>query len=246
VSAGLDFAQISTPRADRVIFWAMAVLIVEDEHRVRSFIERGLAEEGYAVRGVADAAAADAAFAGGGVDLVVLDWMLPGMPGIDLLRRWRSRGEVTPVIMVTARDALEDRVAALDAGADDYIVKPFAFEELLARIRATLRRVAGRPTPALSCGDLVLDPLAHRVTRSGTTVRLTAREFALLHFLLQHQGEVVSRTRIAAAVWDHDFETSSNVVEVYIRYLRAKIDEPFGTPLIHTVRGFGYKLAREP
>jgi two-component system copper resistance phosphate regulon response regulator CusR len=224
----------------------MAVLIVEDERRVRSFIERGLAEEGYSVRGAADGVAADEAFAGGGVDLVILDWMLPGTTGLDLLRRWRSRGDVTPVIMVTARDAIEDRVAALDAGADDYVLKPFAFEELLARVRATLRRAAGRPSPALSCGDLLLDPLAHRVTRAGATIRLTAREFTLLHFLLQHQGEVVSRTRIAAAVWDHGFDTCSNVVEVYIRDLRAKIDEPYGPPLIHTVRGFGYKLAREP
>jgi two-component system copper resistance phosphate regulon response regulator CusR len=180
------------------------------------------------------------------VDLVILDWMLPGEPGLDALRRWRSRGDVTPVIMVTARGALEERVAALDAGADDYIVKPFAFEELLARVRATLRRSAGRSTPELSCADLVLDPVAHRVTRAGVQLRLTAREFALLHFLLQHQGEVVSRTRIAAAVWAHEFDTGSNVVEVYIRYLRAKIDEPFGAPLIHTVRGFGYRLASEP
>jgi DNA-binding response OmpR family regulator len=224
----------------------MALLVVEDERRVRSFIERGLSEEGYAVRGAPDGGSADAALATGGVDLVLLDWMLPGDAGVDLLRRWRSRGDVTPVVMITARDALDDRVAALDAGADDYLVKPFAFDELLARVRAVLRRAAGRATPALSCGDLVLDPNAHRVARAGVPIRLTAREFALLHFLLQHQGEVVSRTRIAASVWDHDFDTFSNVVEVYIRYLRAKIDEPFGPPLIHTVRGVGYQLSREP
>ena len=224
----------------------MAVLIVEDERRVRSFLERGLAEEGHGVRACADAVAAERFLAEGGIDAALLDWMLPGEAGIDALRRWRARGDVTPVIMLTARDAVEDRVAALDAGADDYLVKPFQFEELLARLRAVLRRVAGRASPVLSCGDLVLDPASHRVTRAGAVVRLTAREFALLQFLLQHAGEVVSRTRIAAAVWEHDFDTFSNVVEVYVRYLRAKIDEPFGRPLIHTVRGSGYVLREAP
>jgi DNA-binding response OmpR family regulator len=220
----------------------MAVLVIEDERRVRSFVERGLSEEGFAVTACADGPAAEHAFGRGGIELVLLDWMLPGESGVELLRRWRSRGEVTPVIMLTARDALEDRVAALDAGADDYVVKPFAFEELLARVRAVLRRARGRASALLRCGDLVLDPAAHRVTRGGKEIHLTAREFALLQFLLQHAGEVVSRTRIAAAVWEHDFDTFSNVVEVYVRYLRAKIDEPFAAPLLHTVRGVGYAL----
>ena len=224
----------------------MAVLIVEDERRVRSFLERGLSEEGHAVRSCSAGPAAERALSEGGVDVVLLDWMLPGESGIELLRRWRARGDVTPVIMLTARDAIEDRVAALDAGADDYLVKPFSFEELLARLRAVLRRVAGRASPVLRCGDLALDPATHRVTRAGTEVRLTAREFALLQFLLQHAGEVVSRSRIAAAVWEHDFDTFSNVVEVYVRYLRAKIDEPFGRPLLHTVRGAGYVLREAP
>ena len=224
----------------------MAILIVEDDARVRSFLERGLAEEGHAVRATATSPAADQALAEGGVEAVLLDWMLPGESGLALLRRWRARGDVTPVIMLTARDALEDRVAALDGGADDYLVKPFQFEELLARLRAVLRRAAGRASPALACADLVLDPASHRVTRAGRPIRLTAREFALLQFLLQHAGEVVSRTRIAAAVWDHDFDTASNVVEVYVRYLRGKIDEPFGRPLLHTVRGAGYVLREAP
>jgi DNA-binding response OmpR family regulator len=224
----------------------MAFLIVEDERRVRSFLERGVAEEGHAVVGCADAAAAERVLAGGGIEMVLLDWMLPDEPGIDLLRRWRARSEVTPVIMLTARDGMEDRVRALDAGADDYLVKPFQFEELLARIRAVMRRAAGRPSSRLSCADLVLDPATHRVTRAGKEVRLTAREFALLHYLLLHAREVVSRTRIAAAVWDHDFDTCSNVVEVYVRYLRAKIDEPYDRPLIHTVRGAGYVLREVP
>ncbi|HYG68330.1 MAG TPA: response regulator transcription factor [Anaeromyxobacteraceae bacterium] len=224
----------------------MAVLIVEDERRVRSFLERGLAEEGYAVTAVPDGAEAEAVLTEGGVELVLLDWMLPGESGVELVRRWRERGEVTPVIMLTARDAVEDRVAALDAGADDYLVKPFHFEELLARLRAVLRRAASRASPVLACADLALDPVKRRVTRGGREVRLTAREFALLHFLLQHAGEVVSRTRIAAAVWDHDFDTASNVVEVYIRYLRAKLEAPGARPLIHTVRGVGYVLREEP
>jgi DNA-binding response OmpR family regulator len=224
----------------------MAVLVVEDERRVRSFMERGLSEEGFAVTACADAPAAEDAVVRGGIELVLLDWMLPGESGVELLRRWRARGDVTPVIMLTARDALEDRVAALDAGADDYLVKPFAFEELLARVRAVLRRARGSPSPLLACGDLALDPAAHRVTRAGKEIQLTPREFALLQFLLQHAGETVSRTRIAAAVWDHDFDTSSNVVEVYIRYLRAKVDEPFGSKLVHTVRGVGYVLRESP
>lgn len=224
----------------------MAVLVVEDEWRIRSFIERGLSEEGLAVRGAGDAAAADGALAEGGVEVVLLDWMLPGEAGVELLRRWRQQGEATPVIMLSARDGIEDRVAALDAGADDYVVKPFAFEELLARVRAVLRRSSGRATPTHSCGDLVLDPARRSVSRAGTTIRLTPREFALLHFLILRAGETVSRTRIAAAVWDHEFDTTSNVVEVYVRYLRSKIDEPFGKPLLHTVRGVGYMLRDEP
>jgi two-component system copper resistance phosphate regulon response regulator CusR len=220
----------------------MAVLVVEDERRVRSFIERGLSEEGYCVNACADTAAAESVLATGGVDLVLLDWMLPGESGMQVLQRWRALGHKTPVIMLTARDAIADRVSALDAGADDYLVKPFDFEELLARVRAVLRRAANRSTSVLACDDLVLDPVAHRVTRAGALVRLTAREFTLLQFLLQHAGETVSRTRIAAAVWEHDFDTSSNVVEVYISYLRAKIEGPLGRRLIHTVRGVGYVL----
>ncbi len=224
----------------------MTLLVVEDEPRVRSFLERGLSEEGHAVTGCADARSAEVALAAGAVELVLLDWMLPGESGLEVLRRWRARGDVTPVVMLTARDAVEDRVAALDAGADDYLVKPFDFEELLARIRAVRRRAVGRPSPLLSCADLVLDPAKHRVTRAGKVVRLTAREFALLQFLLEHPGEVVSRTRIAAAVWEHDFDTCSNVVEVYVRYVRAKIDDPFDRPLLHTVRGVGYVLRTDP
>jgi two-component system copper resistance phosphate regulon response regulator CusR len=224
----------------------MAILVVEDEVRVRSFIERGLTEEGYVVRAAADGEAADKSLAAGGVEVVLLDWMLPGTSGLDLLLRWRSRDDVTPVIMITARDGVDDRVAALNAGADDFLVKPFAFDELVARVRAVLRRAGGRASPVLTCGDLILDPVAHRVTRAGQVVRLTAREFALLQFLLERVGEPVSRARIVEAVWEHDFDTFSNVVDVYVRYLRKKIDEPFSYPILQTVRGVGYTLRPGP
>jgi two-component system copper resistance phosphate regulon response regulator CusR len=223
----------------------MQLLIAEDERRVRAFLARGLAEEGFAVREAADGDEALAALREGGVDLVVLDWMLPRRTGLEVLREARAAGDVTPIVMVTARDAVADRALALNEGADDYLVKPFAFEELLARVRAVLRRSQGRASPELRCADLVLDPAARRVTRAGREVRLTAREFALLQFLLEHRGQVVSRARIVEAVWDHDFETFSNVVEVYVRYLRAKVDEPFGHKLIHTVRGAGYTLRED-
>jgi DNA-binding response OmpR family regulator len=220
----------------------MQLLVVEDERRVRASIARGLREESFQVLEASDGALALETLAQGGIDLALLDWMLPGISGLAVLSALRKRGDVTPVIMLTARDAVGDRALALNEGADDYIMKPFAFEELLARVRAVLRRSAGRPSPKLSCADLELDPGRHRVTRAGRELRLTAREFALLQFLLEQQGEVVSRTRIVEAVWEHDFETFSNVVEVYIRYLRAKVDEPFPQRLIHTVRGVGYTL----
>ncbi|WP_224364143.1 response regulator [Hyalangium versicolor] len=220
----------------------MSILIVEDELRVRAFITRGLAEEGFRVRECADALQAQDLLRNERFELILLDWMLAGVSGFDLLQGLRARRDVTPVLMLTARDAVADRIAALNAGADDYLVKPFSFDELLARVRAILRRVAGRASPLLSHADLTLDPVTRKVVRAGQELSLTAREYALLQFLLEHAGEVVSRTRIVQAVWDHDFETFSNVVEVYIRYLRAKVDEPFETRLIHTVRGVGYVL----
>lgn len=225
----------------------MAILVVEDERRVRAFVARGLSEEGFTVVQAEDGTTARARMEEGPFQLVLLDWMLPGMSGLELLEGWRDAGNTVPVIMLTARDELDDRLAALNAGADDYLVKPFAFEELLARVRAVLRRVERRQIGGvLRCGDLELDNWTRRVSRAGQDVRLTAREFALLRYLLEHQGEVVPRTRIVQAVWEHDYETFSNVVEVYIRYLRAKIDEPFGKRLIHTVRGVGYVLREEP
>ena len=224
----------------------MKVLIVEDERRVRAFLARGLSEEGFSVAECAEGQLAFQMMAAEHFDLVLLDWMLPGLSGIDLLMQSRARGDTTPIIMLTARDAMDERLRALNGGADDYIVKPFSFEEVLARIRTVLRRSAGRADPVLRCADLTLDPVARMVERAGVEIRLTAREVALLQMLLEHQGEPLSRTRIVAGVWEHDFETFSNVVEVYIRHLRAKIDEPFGKPLIHTLRGVGYVLKERP
>jgi DNA-binding response OmpR family regulator len=220
----------------------MSILIVEDELRVRAFVARGLTEEGFHIRECVDSEQAQELLRHEHFDLILLDWMLPGLSGLDLLRALRGRRDTTPLLMLTAKDAVADRIAALNAGADDYLVKPFAFEELLARVRAILRRVSNRASPILSHADLTLDPVTRKVERAGVKISLTAREYALLQFLLEHAGEVVSRTRIVQAVWDHDFETFTNVVEVYIRYLRAKVDEPFGAKLIHTVRGVGYVL----
>jgi two-component system copper resistance phosphate regulon response regulator CusR len=224
----------------------MQLLVAEDERRVRAFISRGLREEGFQVQEAPDGAAALEALEGGKVDLVLLDWMLPGGSGLTVLQTMRKRGDVTPVVMLTARDAVADRTLALNEGADDYLVKPFAFEELLARVRAVLRRSMGRASPLLTCADLEVDPGRHRATRAGRELRLTAREFALLTFLIEHKGQVVSRSRMVEAVWEHDYETFSNVVEVYISYLRAKVDEPFGRRLIHTVRGVGYTMREDP
>jgi two-component system copper resistance phosphate regulon response regulator CusR len=220
----------------------MQLLVAEDERRVRGFVARGLREEGFEVQEASDGTVALEALSRGTIDLALLDWMLPGLSGLDVLKTLRKRGDVTPVVMITARDAVADRTLALNEGADDYIVKPFAFEELLARVRAVLRRSAGRASPKLTCADLELDPARHLVTRGKVELRLTAREFSLLQFLLEHKGQVVSRSRIVEAVWEHDYETFSNVVEVYIRYLRAKVDDPFVGKLIHTMRGVGYVL----
>jgi DNA-binding response OmpR family regulator len=223
----------------------MQVLIAEDELRVRAFLTRGLTEEGFSVVEAVDGNAALESAMRGNVDLVVLDWMLPKTSGLEVLKALRRAQNMTPVLMLTARDDVRDRSLALNEGADDYLLKPFAFEELLARVRAVLRRSAGRPAPTLSCADLTVEPAAHRVLRSGREIRLTAREYSLLVFLMENKERVVSRARIESAVWGHEFETFSNVVDVYVRYLRQKIDAPFPRKLIQTVRGTGYALREE-
>jgi DNA-binding response OmpR family regulator len=224
----------------------MALLLVEDEPRVSDFISRGLTEEGFTVRVIANGSEALATMAMEPFELVLLDWLLPGKTGLEVVQGARARGDITPIVMLTARDDVQDRVAALNAGADDYLTKPFAFAELLARVRAVLRRAQGRARAPLQVADLKLDPAGRKVERAGKPIRLTAREFALLQFLMEHEGTVMSRAQIVEEVWEHDAETFSNVVDVYIRYLRAKVDEPFPTKLIHTVRMGGYVVRGSP
>jgi len=218
------------------------VLVVEDEPKMAALVVRALREEGHA----ADAAARgeDALFMAEATpyDAIVLDVMLPDVDGFDVLRRLRGREVWTPVLMLTARDAVGDRVDGLDAGADDYLTKPFAFSELLARVRAIARRgPVERPT-VLSAGDLQLDPAAHRAWRGETELQLSLREFALLELLMRHAGKALSRAQLLDGAWDMAFESRSNVVDVYMRYLREKVDRPFGRRSIETVRGVGYRL----
>ena len=219
--------------------------MVEDESRVRSFVRRGLVEAGMAVDLAEDGEQALALARSVSYDAIVLDLGLPDRDGLEVLREIRARGCPAPVLVLTARDAVEDRVRGLDGGADDYLVKPFAFAELLARLRVLLRRGAPQSS-VLRVGDLVLDAAARRAERAGRPLDLTAKEFALLEYLVRHAGEVVTRTMIAEHVWNLDFDSFSNVIDVYIRYLRRKIDDPFETKLIHTRRGIGYVLQPRP
>jgi heavy metal response regulator len=223
----------------------MRILLVEDDRKVASFIRKGLTEEGYAV---------DVAHEGEtgllmGLDrlhdVIVLDVMLPGKPGFQVLRELRQAKVTTPVLLLTARDAVEDKVQGLDAGADDYLTKPFAFAELLARVRALLRRGKSAQSPALQVADLTLDPAARTVKRGGETIPLTNREFALLEYFLRNPGRVLTRTRIAEHVWDYSFDAGTNVIDVYVNYLRKKVDAGREPKLIHTVRGAGYVLKAE-
>jgi DNA-binding response OmpR family regulator len=219
------------------------VLLVEDEVRLADNVRRGLAAEGFVVDVVHDGT--DGLFNAqvNGYDVVVLDIMLPGLNGYEVCRRMRAAGVWTPVLMLTAKDGEYDQADALDLGADDYLTKPFSFLVLVARLRALIRRGApARPT-VLTAGDLALDPAARTVQRAGREVTLTPREFGLLHFLMRHRGEVVSKGQILESVWDAHYDGDDNVVEVYVGYLRRKIDAPFGRHAIETVRGAGYRLA---
>ena len=220
----------------------MRILVVEDEAKMAALLKRGLQEEGYAVD--VAATAEDAVWMGteNPYDAIVLDLMLPDSDGFEVCRRLRAAKRWAPVIMLTARDAVSDRVAGLDVGADDYLTKPFSFDELLARTRALLRRGSVERPTVLRSGPLELDPATRKVVVGGSPVELTAREFTLLEYLMRHPGVVLSRTRIREHVWDFSFEGDSNVVDVYVRYLREKIDRAFGLNLIETVRGAGYRL----
>ena len=220
----------------------MRILVVEDEMKMARAIRRGLEKEGYAVETVATGD--DAVFwaAEQDFDAIVLDVMLPGMDGYAVCRALRDASVWTPVLMLTARGAVEDRIAGLDAGADDYMMKPFAFGELLARLRALLRRGPAERTPEIVVGDIVIDPAAHTVTRAGIRVDLSPREFALVEFLAHRCGEVVRRSEILDHVWDYGYDGMSNVVDVYVGYLRKKLEKPFRSKVIRAVRGVGYIL----
>lgn len=220
----------------------MRVLVVEDSVKMAAVLKRGLEEEGYVV---------DVAGTGeDGLwmamenpnDAIVLDVMLPDMDGFEVCRRLRDSGQWAPVLMLTARDGVPDRVRGLDAGADDYLTKPFSFSELAARTRALLRRGVRERPAQLTAGDLILDPATRTTSRGETVIGLSAKEFALLEYFMRHPGEVLSRTRLIEHVWDFAYEGGSNIVDVYVRYLREKIDRPFGTHSIETVRGTGYRL----
>ncbi len=221
----------------------MKILVVEDEERVAHFIQKGLREEGHAVDTAADGEDGGFLAEVNDYDLVILDIMLPKKNGIMVCREMRDRGINTPVLMLTARDSVEDRVRGLDAGADDYLVKPFAFEELLARVRALLRRQSDSKTPILSIADLELNPISRSVSRDGVPIRLTTKEYALLEYMLRNPDKVLSRTLIGEHVWDMNFDPESNVIDVYVSHLRTKVDKKHAVSLIHTMRGQGYMLS---
>jgi DNA-binding response OmpR family regulator len=225
----------------------MKILIVEDEIKLSNILVQGLREQGMAVDVARDGAAGGIAAALNPYDAVILDVMLPKKSGFQVLKEMREAGDKTPVLMLTARSGLDDRVMGLDLGADDYLPKPFAFKELLARLRAITRRPRVEPLTTLKVADLVLNPQKREVHRAGQPIDLTAREFALLEFLMRHQEAVVTRAMVLDQVWDADyaFDGGSNVVEVYINYLRRKIDLPYPVKLIHTVRGAGYILGEK-
>jgi len=221
----------------------MRVLVIEDEKKIASFIQRGLKEEKYAV---------DVAYDGedglykadiNDYDLIVLDIMLPKKDGIYVCRELRKKKIETPILMLTARDTIEDKVNGLDVGADDYLTKPFAFEEFLARVRALVRRKNTAKTPQLKIADLELNQLTHKVKRAGKEISLTSKEYALLEYFMSHADQIITRTMISEHVWNEDFDSFTNVIDVYVRYLRNKIDKGFKRPLLHTIRGTGYLLS---
>ncbi len=221
----------------------MKILIVEDEQKTGEYLKQGLSESGFVTEWVTNGVDGLHLVLTGDFDLLVLDVMLPGLNGWQVLERLRQNGKEMPVLFLTARDEVEDRVKGLELGADDYLVKPFAFSELLARVRTLLRRgKSGLEASVLRAADLELDLMRRRVTRAGSRIELSAKEFALLELLLRRQGEVLPRSMIASQVWDMNFDSDTNVIEVAIRRLRAKVDDPFEPKLIRTARGMGYVL----
>lgn len=220
----------------------MRVLLVEDEHRLADIIKRGLTDHGFVVEVAHDGTDGLWLATENSFDAIILDIMLPGMHGYEVLKQIRERQIWTPVLMLTAKDGEYDQVDAFDLGADDYLTKPFSFVVLLARLRALIRRGAPERPVVMAAGDLILDPTTHRVSRAGQDVALTPKEFALLQFFLQNSGKAMTKSHILEHVWDPAFDGDLNVVEVYVRYLRLKLDVPFGRQGIETIRGVGYRL----
>jgi heavy metal response regulator len=220
----------------------MRILVVEDEPSIANFVRQGLTEAGHAVDVVGNGRDGLEYALSADYDILVLDIMLPQMDGLDLLRELRQRGDKTPTLMLTARDTIDDRVKGLDAGADDYLVKPFAFPELMARVRALLRRPPLQTGTTLQVCDLEMDTARREVTRNGSRIELSPREYAVLEYLMRHPNQVLTRTQIGEHIWNFDFYNESNVVDVYIGYLRRKIDKDAQVPLFHTVRGVGYRI----
>lgn len=221
----------------------MRILVVEDDPSLHKIISRRLSEAGYAVDDCYDGEEALDYLTSIDYDCILMDWMLPKRDGVSVIAEYRKTGKNAPVIMLTAKDSIANRVEGLDAGADDYLTKPFAFDELMARIRAMIRRKSGEGTADISVGDLTMHVASHTVTRGNVEIDLTSKEYSLLEYLMHNAGNVLTRSQIADHVWNYDFDYDSNVVDVYIRYLRNKIDKDFEYPLIHTVRGCGYSIS---
>ncbi|QBD75882.1 response regulator transcription factor [Ktedonosporobacter rubrisoli] len=220
----------------------MRILVIEDNHRLSSSLASNLEHEGYSVDAAYDGQEGQDLAELTSYDLIILDILLPKKDGLEVCRELRRRRIHTPILLLTARDGIEDRVKGLDCGADDYLVKPFAMRELLARLRALLRRHQPYKNGKLEIGDLIVDPATHIVEREGQPIELTPREFALLEYLMYHPNQVVTRDMIEQHIWNYDFECESNVIDVYVRRLRRKIDAPFATKLLTTIRGIGYRL----
>ncbi len=230
------------PNPNFVNYSRMKILVVEDEKKVARFLKAGLEGEGHAVETARDGESAEQIGLSNDFDVIILDLMLPKKNGIEVLRTLRTNGRTTPVLILTAKSALEEKVEGLDAGADDYLIKPFAFEELIARIRSLGRRVSADKSTVLKVADLELDTITRKAKRSGKEIELTNREYALLEYFVRNINRVLTRTIISEHIWEYDFDTGTNIVEVYISHLRNKIDSGFERKLIHTVRGSGYMM----
>jgi len=220
----------------------MRILVVEDEKKVAGFIKKGLEEETYAVDVAGDGEEGFYLGKENQYDLIILDWMLPEMDGLEILQKLRQKGVDTPILLLTAKDSVDDKVSGLNKGADDYLTKPFAFSELLARVRVLLRRGQKETKTILTLGDLTLDLVSHKVKRGDEDIELTSKEYSLLEYFMRNPGKVLTRTMIAEHVWDYNFDTFTNVIDVYINHLRKKIDKNFSKKLLHTMRGVGYVM----